>query len=154
SVPGRRSLASGAERPNSTADASPKARPCARESRPGAPIGFLRPTRGQAISITGCRPRWKGHDARRGYALARMSDPPRSRPRIDARDRWRSAGIPPARWPTREEARASLLFSPIRLGSRTSRTRTWVPAMVPWRSVEEGFVTPDILDWYGRFADG
>ena len=26
--------------------------------------------------------------------------------------------------------------------------------MVPWRSVEEGFVTRDLLDWYGRFADG
>ncbi len=26
--------------------------------------------------------------------------------------------------------------------------------MVPWRSVEDGFVTDDILDWYGRFADG
>ena len=26
--------------------------------------------------------------------------------------------------------------------------------MVPWRSVEEGFVTDAILDWYGRFADG
>jgi 2,4-dienoyl-CoA reductase-like NADH-dependent reductase (Old Yellow Enzyme family) len=62
--------------------------------------------------------------------------------------------IPRTRWPTREEARASLLFSPIRIGPVTSRTRTWVPAMVPWRSVEEGFVTRDLLDWYGRFADG
>ena len=64
------------------------------------------------------------------------------------------AKLPPARWPTKEEARASRLFSPIRLGPVLSRTRTWVPAMVPWRSVEEGFVTPDVLDWYGRFADG
>jgi 2,4-dienoyl-CoA reductase-like NADH-dependent reductase (Old Yellow Enzyme family) len=48
----------------------------------------------------------------------------------------------------------SLLFSPIRIGALESRTRTWVPAMVPWRSVDEGFVTPDVLDWYGRFADG
>jgi 2,4-dienoyl-CoA reductase-like NADH-dependent reductase (Old Yellow Enzyme family) len=47
-----------------------------------------------------------------------------------------------------------LLFSPLRIGAITSRTRTWVPAMVPWRSVEEGFVTDAILDWYGRFADG
>lgn len=62
--------------------------------------------------------------------------------------------IPPARWPTRDEARASLLFSPIRIGAFEARTRTWVPAMVPWRSVEEGYVTPDILNWYGRFADG
>ena len=26
--------------------------------------------------------------------------------------------------------------------------------MVPWRSTEEGFVTRDVLDWYGRFAEG
>ncbi|MBI3725447.1 NADH:flavin oxidoreductase, partial [bacterium] len=26
--------------------------------------------------------------------------------------------------------------------------------MVPWRATEEGFVTPDVLDWYGRFAEG
>ena len=64
------------------------------------------------------------------------------------------AKIPATRWPTRDEARASRLFSPIRLGPVTARTRTWVPAMVPWRSVEEGFVTRDLLDWYGRFADG
>ena len=36
----------------------------------------------------------------------------------------------------------------------TLRERSWVPAMVPWRATEEGFVTPDVLDWYGRFADG
>jgi len=64
------------------------------------------------------------------------------------------AKIPATRWPTWEEARASRLFSPIRLGPVVARARTWVPAMVPWRSVEEGFVTRDILDWYGRFADG
>jgi 2,4-dienoyl-CoA reductase-like NADH-dependent reductase (Old Yellow Enzyme family) len=69
-------------------------------------------------------------------------------------DRDRAKDLPPARWPTRAQARASRLFSPIRLGPVRSRTRTWVPAMVPWRSVEEGFVTRDILDWYGRFADG
>jgi 2,4-dienoyl-CoA reductase-like NADH-dependent reductase (Old Yellow Enzyme family) len=62
--------------------------------------------------------------------------------------------LPLTRWPTREEARASRLFSPIDVGAVRSRTRTWVPAMVPWRSVEEGFVTGAILDWYGRFADG
>ena len=26
--------------------------------------------------------------------------------------------------------------------------------MVPWRATEAGFATPDVLDWYGRFADG
>jgi 2,4-dienoyl-CoA reductase-like NADH-dependent reductase (Old Yellow Enzyme family) len=64
------------------------------------------------------------------------------------------AKLPPARWPTRAEARRSLLFSPIRYGATVARARTWVPAMVPWRSVEEGSVTPGILDWYGRLADG
>jgi 2,4-dienoyl-CoA reductase-like NADH-dependent reductase (Old Yellow Enzyme family) len=62
--------------------------------------------------------------------------------------------IPPARWPTRAEAEQSRLFSPLALGATTLRTRTWVPAMVPWRASEDGFVTPAVLDWYGRFADG
>ena len=26
--------------------------------------------------------------------------------------------------------------------------------MVPWRASEEGYVTPEVIDWYGRFADG
>ena len=26
--------------------------------------------------------------------------------------------------------------------------------MVPWRASDEGFVTPDVLDWYSRFARG
>ena len=63
--------------------------------------------------------------------------------------------IPPARWPTGEEAARSLLFSPIRIGKRlVSKDRTWVPAMVPWRATEDGFVTPEVLDWYARFAEG
>ena len=35
-----------------------------------------------------------------------------------------------------------------------AESRTWVPAMVPWRATEEGFVTDAVLDWYGRFARG
>lgn len=35
-----------------------------------------------------------------------------------------------------------------------ARSRTWVPAMVPWRATDEGYVTPEILSWYGRFAEG
>ena len=63
--------------------------------------------------------------------------------------------LPDPRWPTEEEAAASLLFSPVRLGRRlVAEQRTWVPAMVPWRATEEGFATPDVLDWYGRFARG
>src|SRR5262245_11632563 len=62
--------------------------------------------------------------------------------------------IPETRWPSAEEAAASLIFSPIRVGRVTLESRTWVPAMVPWRATEEGFVTQNILDWYGRFAEG
>src|SRR5215510_3948304 len=58
------------------------------------------------------------------------------------------------RWPAVEEAATSLLFSPIHVGRLTLESRTWVPAMVPWRATEEGFVTRNILDWYERFAEG
>ncbi len=40
------------------------------------------------------------------------------------------------------------------MGPVTLAHRTWIPAMVPWRATEEGFVTPDVLAWYGRFAQG
>ncbi len=62
--------------------------------------------------------------------------------------------IPVTRWPTAEEASTSLLFQPIRIGSLALENRTWVPAMVPWRATEDGFVTQDNLDWYRRFAEG
>ncbi|HEX8087274.1 MAG TPA: NADH:flavin oxidoreductase [Blastocatellia bacterium] len=62
--------------------------------------------------------------------------------------------IPETRWPTEEEAARSLLFTPTSIGPVTLRGRTWVPAMVPWRSTEDGFVTRNILEWYGRFAAG
>src|SRR5882672_8692879 len=63
--------------------------------------------------------------------------------------------LPPARWPTREAAAGSRWFSPIRIGrSLTALERTWVPAMVPWRATKDGVVTPEVLDWYARFADG
>jgi len=58
------------------------------------------------------------------------------------------------RWPSREEAAASPLFQPIRMGSMALAGRTWVPAMVPWRAAETGEVTPAVLDWYRRFAQG
>ncbi len=57
-------------------------------------------------------------------------------------------------WPTVEEANSSLLFQPIKIGNLNLNSRTWVPAMVPWRATEDGFVTEDNLDWYGRFAAG
>ena len=62
--------------------------------------------------------------------------------------------LPPPHWPTAEAARRSLLFSPLPLGPLTLTSRTWVPAMVPWRASDDGLVTPHVLDWYGRFADG
>jgi len=62
--------------------------------------------------------------------------------------------IPETRWPSAEETARSLLFQPIQIGSLTLSSRTWVPAMVPWRATEDGFVTQDNLDWYRRFAEG
>src|SRR5882762_3118814 len=62
--------------------------------------------------------------------------------------------IPSTRWPMAEEVARSLLFQPIKVGSLTLASRTWVPAMVPWRATEDGFVTQDNLDWYRRFAEG
>jgi 2,4-dienoyl-CoA reductase-like NADH-dependent reductase (Old Yellow Enzyme family) len=63
--------------------------------------------------------------------------------------------LPEARWPSEAEARAARWFQPVRLGRDVvAKTRTWVPAMVPWRATEDGFVTDDVLDWYGRFAQG
>lgn len=62
--------------------------------------------------------------------------------------------LPETRWPSADEARKSLWFSPIEVGPVELRHRTWVPAMVPWRATEEGFVTEDVIDWYERFARG
>lgn len=57
--------------------------------------------------------------------------------------------------PTQDEARGSLLFSPITLGSGlVLAERTWVPAMVPWRATDEGFVSDRVVAWYERFAQG
>src|SRR5512139_4041062 len=67
------------------------------------------------------------------------------------RIRWKPA---PGRWPTRGEAEASALFSPVRIGTLLLERRTWVPAMVPWRATEDGLVTDDNLEWYERFARG
>jgi 2,4-dienoyl-CoA reductase-like NADH-dependent reductase (Old Yellow Enzyme family) len=58
------------------------------------------------------------------------------------------------RWPTAEEAARSLLYQPIKIGSMEVESRTWVPAMVPWRATDDGFVTQENLDWYRRFAEG
>ena len=62
--------------------------------------------------------------------------------------------LPAARWPTREEAARARLFQPARIGPIVAEQRTWVPAMVPWRATEDGFVTEEVLAWYARFAEG
>ena len=62
--------------------------------------------------------------------------------------------IPETRWPSDTEAASSLLFQPIKVGPLTLASRTWVPAMVPWRATEDGFVTEENIAWYRRFAAG
>ncbi len=62
--------------------------------------------------------------------------------------------LPVPRWPTAAEASGSRWFSPAQLGPCALAERTWVPAMVPWRATGEGFVTPEVLGWYERFARG
>jgi len=62
--------------------------------------------------------------------------------------------IPETRWPTAEEAARADIFRPLQIGPLTLENRTWVPAMVPWRATEDGYVTRANLDWYRRFAEG
>ncbi len=62
--------------------------------------------------------------------------------------------VPPTTWPSKAQAAAGRWFRPIALGPIEARRRTWVPAMVPWRASDDGFVTDDVLDWYARFARG
>jgi len=60
----------------------------------------------------------------------------------------------PGPWPDRGEAESSRLFAPVAVGQATLAQRTWVPAMVPWRATADGFVTPEVIAWYERFARG
>ncbi len=62
--------------------------------------------------------------------------------------------MPETVWPTVEQAKAARWFQPVRLNKLVARTRTWVPAMVPWRATPDGFVNADVLAWYERFARG
>ncbi len=62
--------------------------------------------------------------------------------------------IPVTVWPTADQAAESRLFQPIRIGPLQLESRTWVPAMVPWRATEDGFVTEANIEWYRRFAKG
>lgn len=72
---------------------------------------------------------------------------------------WRSPdaikhAIPAARWPSAAEAARAKWFSPLSVGRLSLETRTWVPAMVPWRATEDGLVTDEVVEWYERFAEG
>jgi 2,4-dienoyl-CoA reductase-like NADH-dependent reductase (Old Yellow Enzyme family) len=72
---------------------------------------------------------------------------------------WRPVGfvkhpIHPPRWPSRDEAARARWFTPLAVGRLALETRTWVPAMVPWRATEDGAVTEDVVEWYARFAGG
>jgi 2,4-dienoyl-CoA reductase-like NADH-dependent reductase (Old Yellow Enzyme family) len=60
----------------------------------------------------------------------------------------------PGRAPTREEAARALLFSPVKVGRLALAQRTWVPAMVPWRATDDGFVSEEVIEWYARLARG
>ena len=60
----------------------------------------------------------------------------------------------PGAWPDKAEAMASRLFGPVDVGPVRLETRTWVPAMVPWRAMADGEMTPEVLAWYERFARG
>lgn len=62
--------------------------------------------------------------------------------------------LPNVRWPLEAEASQSRWFSPLFTGRLSLETRTWVPAMVPWRATEDGMVTTEVLEWYERFAQG
>ena len=62
--------------------------------------------------------------------------------------------LPEVAWPSREQVAESRWFQPVRIGPVTLAERTWVPAMVPWRATEDGFVTREVLEWYERFAAG
>ncbi len=56
--------------------------------------------------------------------------------------------------PSAAQAAASRLFSAVELGPVALEQRTWIPAMVPWRATEDGYVTEEVIDWYERFARG
>jgi 2,4-dienoyl-CoA reductase-like NADH-dependent reductase (Old Yellow Enzyme family) len=60
----------------------------------------------------------------------------------------------PGRWPSADEAAHARLFQPLDAGRLHLASRTWVPAMVPWRATEQGDATDDVIAWYRRFAEG
>jgi 2,4-dienoyl-CoA reductase-like NADH-dependent reductase (Old Yellow Enzyme family) len=63
-------------------------------------------------------------------------------------------GSQTGRIPSHEEAERSRLFTPLKEGRLSLGQRTWVPAMVPWRATDDGFVSDAVVAWYERFARG
>ncbi len=59
-----------------------------------------------------------------------------------------------APWPDAATAACSRLFAPLEYQELKLTSRTWVPAMVPWRATDDGVVTNNNLQWYERFARG
>ena len=57
-------------------------------------------------------------------------------------------------WPTAQQVQSSRLFTATQVGPLALTARTWVPAMVPWRATDDGFVSENVLAWYERFARG
>jgi 2,4-dienoyl-CoA reductase-like NADH-dependent reductase (Old Yellow Enzyme family) len=57
-------------------------------------------------------------------------------------------------WPTQEQAASSQVFQATAIGPVTLAQKTWIPAMVPWRSNVAGEVTEDVIQWYERYAQG
>ena len=65
--------------------------------------------------------------------------------------------LPVDHWPSAEQAARARWFQPFALGHGgvlRVATRTWVPAMVPWRATDDGFVSDNVIAWYRRFAEG
>ena len=62
--------------------------------------------------------------------------------------------LPESNWPSAARAQKSKLFQPIAIGEKIAQQRTVVPAMVPWRASPDGEVTPAVIQWYHRFAQG
>lgn len=60
----------------------------------------------------------------------------------------------PGKWPSADQAGGALLFQPVKIGKDVLKERSWVPAMVPWRSNDDGIVTDEVIEWYRRFAEG
>ena len=60
----------------------------------------------------------------------------------------------PGEWPSQKVASESLLYTPLSIGNLHLATRTWIPAMVPWRATLDGDVTDDVVNWFERFARG